>query len=155
MVYTVFLSHSSADSKWVRWIKENAQGVGINVYLYEHDAQPGRLIADKVRTAIQQSDALVVLLTASGQSSTYVQQEIGAAKMADKPIIPLVQPGTKPDLAMLEGVEYIPFDFARPKEALKTLLPHLQRLKQAKEDQLAVLLGLGSIILLGFLFTKN
>lgn len=154
MGYTVFLSHSSADSKWIHWIKDNAQSVGITVYLYEHDAQPGRLIADKVRAAIQQSDALVVLLTTSGQSSTYVQQEIGAAKMANKPIIPLVQPGTKPDLAMLEGVEYIPFDFHRPQEALKTLLPYLQKLKQTKENQQAVLLGLGSLILLG-LFGKK
>lgn len=154
MAYSVFLSHSSADSKWVRWIKANAQSIGISVYLYEHDPQPGRLIADKVRAAIQQCDAMVVLLTTSGQSSTYVQQEIGAAKMAKKLIIPLVQPGIDANLAMLQGVEYIPFDFHRPQEALKTLLPYLQKLKQTKENQQGVLLGLGSLILLG-LFSKK
>lgn len=154
MAYSVFLSHSSTDSKWVRWIKDNAQNAGIAVYLYEHDPQPGNLIAHKVRTAIQQCDALVVLLTASGQSSAYVQQEVGAAKMANKLIIPLVQPGINANLAMLQGIEYIPFDFAHPQEALKTLLPHLQKLKQTKENQQAILLGLASLILLGLLSSK-
>ena len=52
MAYKVFLSHSSVDAKWERWIAANAQQVGIEVYLYEHDPQPGRLVADKIEAEI-------------------------------------------------------------------------------------------------------
>jgi hypothetical protein len=53
---------------------------------------------------------------------------------------------------MLEGREYIPFDYQNPQQALLKLLPYLQRLKQVKENQQVVLLGLGAIIALAWLF---
>ena len=147
MSYTIFLSHSSADATWVKWIAANAQQVGIQVYLYEHDPQPGRLVADKLQAAIKSSDALVVLLTGKSQFSPYVQQEIGAGKGLDKPVIPLVQPGvSEGSLAMLQGVGYIPFDFNNPQHALTTLLAHLQGAKLAKERGLAALFVIGAII---------
>jgi hypothetical protein len=156
MGYKIFLSHSKADVQWVKWISQHAQAVGIAVYLYEHDPQPGRLIADKVKLAIQDSNALVVLLTANSQFSAYVQQEIGFAEASKKLIIPLVQPGIQTaSLAMLEGRESVPFDFRNPQQALLKLLPYLQRLKQVKENQQVVLLGIGAIIALAWLFSGD
>ena len=147
MGYKIFLSHNKADVQWVKWISQHAQAVGIAVYLYEHDPQPGRLIADKVKLAIQDSNALVVLLTANSQFSAYVQQEIGFAEASKKLIIPLVQPGVQAEsLAMLEGREYVPFDFRNPQQALLTLLSRLQGLKLSKERQDAVLLVVGVIV---------
>jgi len=147
MPYTIFLSHSAADAAWVKWIKANAHQVGIEVYLYEHDPQPGRLVADKVQDAIKACDALVVLLTGNSQFSPYVQQEVGAAKALNKRVIPLVQPGIgQSSLAMLQGVEYIPFDFCNPQPALSTLLGHLQGAKQGKERGQALLLLIGAIV---------
>ncbi len=147
MAYTIFLSHSAADAVWVKWIKVNAQQVGIEVYLYEHDPQPGRLVADKVQGAIRACDALVVLLTANSQFSPYVQQEVGAAKALNKRVIPLVQPGvSQSSLAMLQGVEYIPFDFQNPQPALSTLLGHLQGAKQGKESGQAILFLIGTFV---------
>ena len=49
---------------------------------------------------------------------------------------------------MLEGREYIPFDFYNPQNALSTLLGYLQQLKKAKENEQAALMGLGALILL-------
>jgi hypothetical protein len=153
MGYRIFLSHSSRDSVWVNWIKENARRIAVEVYCYEHDPQPGKVVADKLKAAIGDCDALVVLLTANSRFSAYVQQEIGFAERAGKLIIPLVQPGVGPEsLAMLEGREYIPFDYQNPQAALLKLLPYLQRLKQVKENQQVVLLGLGAIIALAWLF---
>ncbi|MEE9233833.1 MAG: toll/interleukin-1 receptor domain-containing protein [Candidatus Acidoferrales bacterium] len=149
MAYRIFLSHSGTDKEWVKWIASNANNIGIHVYLYEHDPQPGTLIADKIKQAIQNSDALVVLLTRNSQFSPYVQQEIGFAEANRKRIIPLVQPGIQNQgLAMLEGREYIPFDFYNPQNALSTLLGYLQQLKKAKENEQAALMGLGALILL-------
>ncbi|MGO9641881.1 MAG: toll/interleukin-1 receptor domain-containing protein [Candidatus Acidiferrales bacterium] len=153
MSYRVFLSHSSTDAGWVKWIAANAERFGIEVYLYEHDPQPGRLVADKIQAQIQTCDALVVLLTGDSQSSSYVQQEIGAAKALKKPVIPLVQPGVnQASLAMLQGVEYINFDFHNPQAALTTLLQHLQTAKLAKERaQAAGLLVVGAIVIAALL----
>lgn len=155
MAYKVFLSHSSKDASWVNWIRANAHQIEIEVYLHEFDPQPGQSIAAKLRAAIQSSDALVVLLTGSSESSAYVHQEIGTAKALNKPVIPLVQPGVrKESLAMLDGLEYIPFDFTNPQQALQTLLPHLQKLKQAKENQQqAVLFGFIAIVALAALLS--
>jgi len=153
MAYKIFLSHNKADVQWVKWISQHAQAVGIDVYLYEHDPQPGRLIADKVKRAIQDSNALVVLLTANSQFSAYVQQEIGFAEASRKLIIPLVQPGVQAaSLAMLEGREYLLFDFKNPQQAFSTLLSRLQGLKFSKERQESVLLVVGAIVVGALVF---
>jgi len=152
MAYDVFLSHSEADRRWVQWIAENAQNIGINVYMYEHDAQPGLPIASKVQSAIENSQALVVLLTPNSEYSAYVQQEIGFARAKDKLIIPLVQPGiSKRCFAMLEGVEYITFDPANPEMALSRLLSYLKTLKESRERDQAILMGLGTLFVLALL----
>ena len=155
MAYNIFLSHSKADLKWVKWIADNARNIDINVYMYEHDIQPGTSIAEKVQTAIENCQALVVLLTPNSEYSPYVQQEIGFAHAKDKPIIPLVQPGVSPRcLAMLEGLEYISFDPENPELALSHLLNYLGKLKDARETDQAILMGLGAIFLLALL-SKN
>jgi len=155
MAYKIFLSHSSADASWVKWIATNAQQVAIEVYLHEYDPQPGQLVAGKLQAAIQSCDALVVLLTGNSEGSAYVQQEIGSAKALNKPVIPLVQPGVRQSsLAMLQGVEYIPFDFHNPHTALSTLLSHLQKAKQGKESGQATLLVIGAIVV-GALLLKG
>lgn len=146
MPYKVFLSHSSVDRKWVSLIATNAEHVGIEVYLYEHDPQPGRLVADKIETAIQSCDALVVLLTGNSELSPYVQQEVGYAKALKKVVVPLVQPGVSQEkLAMLQGIEYIQFDFQNPQPGLATLLEYLQKAKLGKEESQA-LLAVGALV---------
>jgi len=149
MAYKIFISHSGADRQWVEQIDVIAKNSGIVAYLYEHDPQPGKPIAVKVKQAIQNSDALVVLLTSNSQFSPYVQQEIGFAEAMGMRIIPLVQPGIpERSLAMLEGREYISFDFYNPQVALLKLLNYLQkqlRLKKAKENEQTILM----LIILG------
>jgi hypothetical protein len=107
----VFLSHSSADADPVEWIAAQVQAVGLHPYLAERDIQPGRPIADKVREAIAGSATLLVLLTDSGDSSRYVQQEIGAAVQSGRRVIALVEHMVVQEpLAMLDGIEHIQFD---------------------------------------------
>ena len=156
MAYAVFLSHNSRDGEWIKWIGGNAQSAGISVWLYEHDPRPGVLIADKVKEKIRACDALVVLLTENSRSSAYVQQEIGFAEACGKLIIPLVQPGIEPGaLAMLEGREWVEFDFKNPERALAVLLDYLQRLKAAKETrQRAALVGFGTLLLVAFMLRE-
>jgi TIR domain len=156
MAYRVFLSHSEADKQWVEWIRANAQNIGVEAYMYEYDSQPGTFISNKIQTAIENSHALIVLLTSNSQFSPYVQQEIGYALSKQKAVIPLVQPGVSPKaLAMLQGREYIPFNTAAPKEALSQLLGYLKKLKESKESDEAILIGFGTLLLIGIIASQN
>lgn len=151
----VFLSHSSRDARAVLMFRDQAVAVGMDVYLAEHDVQPGESLADKVRDAIRRSDAVVVLLTKSGAASAYVQQEIGVAVDAGKPVIPIVETGVS-SLAMLEGREYISFDPKHPEGAIRDLTRVLtalaERIRQdvahaRREDQLEMLVLLALLVL--------
>jgi|ERR1700691_4007586 len=109
----------------------------------------------KIIAAINASEAVVVLVSQNSDGSQWVHQEIGCAVHAKKLIIPLVQPGTASEtLAMLQGVEYIPFDFANPHEGHMHLRTALQKLvakqlqKQvAKEQRDTALLALACVAL--------
>jgi hypothetical protein len=147
--YRVFLSHSGHDADWVKHIAQNANAIGIETYLFEHDVQPGRLLSEKIKQAIDGADAMVVLLTEHSRFSPYVQQEIGYAEAKRKLVIPLVQPSLgRPTLAMLDGKEYLPFDFQDPTPGLAALLNYLAGLRRQKEHQQGALLVFGVITLL-------
>ena len=153
MAYKVFFSHSNADREWAKWIAKSAGGAGIEVYLYEHDPRPGVQIATKVKQAIVDANSMVVLLTPNSSRSPYVQQEIGYAEANHKLIIPLVcNQAQKPNLAMLEGREYVEFDQTNPGVALGILRQYLQQKLKEQQAAIGTLLGLGSLIAAAFLF---
>jgi nucleoside 2-deoxyribosyltransferase len=148
---SIFFSHSARDLPWCEWLAAEAEKLGIAVYLAEHDKQPGRSLTEKVERNIKRCDALVVLLTASTTTSSYVHQEIGFARAQNKLVIPLVQPGVGTDqLSMLAGAEYIDFDFQNPHGGKEDLLAALNALaeRQRKQDQVETLLAVGACIVL-------
>jgi hypothetical protein len=148
--YRIFMSHSGIDAPWVHWLAGEAKKIGIEPYIYQHDPQPGREITEKIQTAIMQSNAVVVFLTANSQYSPYVQQEIGFAQGKSKLIIPLVQPGIDARvLAMLTGKEYITFDFQHSHAPLQTFLIYLSNLKnRAEEGQRMALFSFATLLIL-------
>jgi TIR domain len=134
----IFLSHSTRDRAWCEWLMRQAESLNIKPYLAEHDGHAGSNLADKIEKAIDASAAMVVLITDNSVNSQYVHQEIGYARKAKKLIIPVVQTGvTSEQLGMLQGIEYIPFDFAEPHEGHARLTAELKRLaeKQAATQQ--------------------
>jgi hypothetical protein len=146
---SIFFSHSMRDRKWCEWLAADAEKLGITAYLAEHDPQPGKLLAEKIKRNIGSCNALVVLITDSSVSSSYVQQEIGWALAKRKLVIPLVQPGIpQTELAMLQGVEYIEFDFHNPRPGKESLAGELRRLAelQRKQGELETLIALGLIV---------
>jgi hypothetical protein len=148
----IFLSHNARDRKWGEWLLRSAATHGIKPYLAEHDVQAGRILASKIERAIDDSAAVVVLITDNSVDSTYVQQEVGYARKAKKLIIPVVQVGiTSEQLGMLQGVEYIAFDFDNPHDghAQLTAAMHDLALKHAGPDQqLVVAAAFACLVLL-------
>jgi hypothetical protein len=148
----IFLSHNTRDRAWCESLKASAEELGIDAYLAEHDVRPGTNLAGKVTGAIDRSDAVVVLISDNSVTAPYVNQEIGYALKARKPIIPLVQPGISDEsLAMLRGLEYIPFDFARPHGGtmqLRTALTRLVQQQTAREQRHVAVLALACVMLI-------
>jgi hypothetical protein len=153
MTCQIFLSHSSADKVWVDWIAGQASRLGVLPYLAEHDPQPGTLLSTKVREAIRDSDAVIVLFTKTSIESPYVNQEIGVAIEQDKLIVPLVHPQVEArSRAMLDGLEYILFDFDSPAEGSTSLLTKIEdlagRTATMERRQTAALVAVAAIVVL-------
>ena len=159
MSYSLFLSHSSADHELAEWVAASLQGPEINAWLCEYDVRPGVSLTEKVQHQLTVCDAVVVLLTMHSQSSAFVQQEIGFANAKGKLVIPVVEPGvSQSSLAMLEGREYVLFDFNNPTDAMEKLRDyigglHASKTKQEGKDistRNVVLISLGLALLLAF-----
>jgi hypothetical protein len=133
---TVFISHSNTDQELVEYVARLVQSQGLTAYLAEHDIQAGSHVADKVLRNIRASDAVLVLLTKRSVDSHYVQQEIGAARMANKLVVPLVDPKVEQEArGLLEGAEYISFDTANPAIGTPDLVGQLRRIAEKAQLQ--------------------
>lgn len=152
MTVTIFFSHSMRDRRWCQVLAMQALNVGVTPYLAEHDPQPGTQLAEKVKRNIRGSDAVVVLLTYNTANSAFVHQEVGLAVAHGKLVIPLVQPGIGDgQFAMLNGVEYIEFDFEHPQQGMQSYTEALTRVveKQRKrQEDMETVVALGVMLFL-------
>jgi hypothetical protein len=130
----VFLSHHNSDLATCEWIKTSAALASIDVYLYEHDHQPGASVSEKVLAEIRACDAFVVFWTQRSQMSQWVNQEIGTARGADKLIIPVVQRGVGLGGYLTSDIEYVELDFFTYDAAINQLLARIERLAVAKQE---------------------
>lgn len=151
----IFLSHNKRDREWGEWLLRSAAYHGIKPYLAEHDMKAGGVLASKIEKAIDDSLAVVVLITDNSINSAYVQQEVGYARKAKKLIIPVVQVGiTGEHLGMLQGVEYISFDFDHPHEGHAQLTAAMRDLalrhapRVGREQELVVAAAFACLVLL-------
>jgi len=90
---------------------------------------------------------MVVLLTSMGSRSQFLNQEIGAARIINKPIIPMVEKKIETKIGgLLSGLEYILFDKANPKEAIGKMASYVSHLRlrlefevQKREEMLTMI----------------
>lgn len=128
---TVFISHSTREPQVVAMFARDLQQIGVRSIVSEWSPEPGKPIAEKIENQISMSDCVLALLTRSGARSPSVNQEIGYAK-GKKPIIPVVEKGTKVGV-LLQGLEYIIFDRAKPHSAVNQVTDFVQRFGLQKE----------------------
>jgi hypothetical protein len=126
------------------------------VYLAEDNPQPGKVLPDKVRTAIHRSKTFVVRITTTSINSAYVMQEVGIAREHGVPIIPIIEEGIDTrTLGLLQGLEYLGYDPTEPAEAMAKILQSLQpfvlRQMPSGPDAGTTIMRVGLGLLLGFL----
>lgn len=154
LMYKVFVSHSTKDMKLVRSIRSELEKAGMIVYLAEEHLRPGKNLPQKIMENIESSDCMVVLLTYVGSRSQFVNQEIGAAKMVHKPIIPMVEKKIEKKIGgLLAGLEYIYFDKANPKDAISKVASYVSHLKirlelevQKREEIFAMIAAIAFLV---------
>lgn len=103
-VYRVFFSHSHKDS-WIarqcaRLIEESGKSQ-VSVYVDEKEIEGGQSIPESVRTAIEQCDEFLVLLSRYSKDRPWVLIEMGAAWGLRKPIVVIIDkiaPKEMPDI---------------------------------------------------------
>ena len=86
----VFISYSTADSEIASRLHAALEGIEVSGWLDESDIAAGDAIAAKVKEALQQAGALIVLVSPRSLESKWVQFEVGAAYAMEKPIIPII-----------------------------------------------------------------
>ena len=72
----VFISHAYTDEPFVRKVVTGLEKVGLEVWDATREILPGDNWADKISQALQESEAMVVLLTPDALRSSSVRWEI-------------------------------------------------------------------------------
>lgn len=86
----VFISYSSKDLQLAAEMKGLIEVPGIAVFLADMSIPPGEVWSDRIRAALRESDAALLLLTPDSVERPWVMAEIGALWVLDKPYVPAV-----------------------------------------------------------------
>lgn len=148
----VFISYSVKDEKLARLIRDGLVREGVSVFLASISIQPGQKWTPAIFHALKGSRWVFFIASRSSLQSNNVQQELGAALIIRKSIVPLMWGTTPKDLPVwiqpYQGIELRPrvLGIQRQVAALARLI------KKKKSDSAAsgtlFLLGLAGLALL-------
>lgn len=102
-----FISYSFKDEEIMDNLRKKLQSNGVKCYVSRHDENYGGSLPEKLTSAIDDNDVVLVILTKNGSESSTVNQEIGYAKNK-KRIISLLEFGVSPPI-FLQGIEHAGF----------------------------------------------
>lgn len=88
--YKVFISYAPGDELAARELRANLGDLDVTGCMDEADIAAGNAITKKLRKALQEASAMVILVSERSLESPWVQFEFGAAEGMGKPIIPVL-----------------------------------------------------------------
>ena len=137
--FSVFVSHSMrpADLPLLRGVCEHLSHYGITYYLAERDWRFGEHLPARIENAIKRSHCVLGFLTQDGEASAWVNQEIGAAIAAKKPVLPVLEMGTNLT-GFRSGLDYIELDRHAPQDCATKLSARLNQLDASKDVRSAI-----------------
>ena len=150
--FNIFASYSTRDIGKVQPVLDYLSQIqGIMIFFADVDLQPGDIISDRIIQNIIAADIFLAFYSSSSIQSTYVQQEIGAARSHKKIIIPLLLDGMKPT-GMLAGVHYLDLSDEQKKipeigRLHKFIVNNIQTKNQNQIWNAQLLVGIGALAL--------
>ena len=99
----LFISHVEEDAKVALEIAENLDKAGYTTWCYENNSVPGLSYLLQTKQAIEQSQAVIVVISPNSLSSRQVTLEVVRAHESGKPFIPV-----------LLGISHIEFQQRQP-----------------------------------------
>jgi hypothetical protein len=151
-MFSVFVSYSTRDLEWARYLKQLLTDVQIVVFVAEYDVAPGQLLSAEISNCIDACDLFILLWSGHSQASAYVQSEVFHAKAQRRTILPIMLQRTLPLPLFLGDVKYLPFD-QDPEEALHWLKEHVTQ--SAAEKASGNLVAVALMALLGWSVLKD
>lgn len=86
----IFISYSSADELLARFVFDHLKTERIEAYMASASLQPGQRWTEAVFAELRQAKWVVFLASRAACQSAYVQQELGAALIQEKNVLPIV-----------------------------------------------------------------
>ena len=86
----VFISYSTSDSKFARWVHDRLAEDGVRVFLAEISLEPGQTWRETILANLKAADFFLLLASRKACDSHFVEQEVGMALDHNKRIIPIV-----------------------------------------------------------------
>jgi len=102
----IFISHVEEDASSALEIASGLEAAGYNTWIYERDSIPGPSYLIQTRRAIEQSQAVIIVISSHSLSSRQVTVEVIRAHEAGKYLIPV-----------LLGISHIEFQARQPEWA--------------------------------------
>jgi hypothetical protein len=94
----VFISYSASDERLAQFLRRHLQNESIEVFLASASLQPGQQWSQEILTALRASSWVLFLASRKACSSPWVQQELGAALITQKKLVPIVWDMSPPEL---------------------------------------------------------
>jgi hypothetical protein len=85
-----FISHSSNDKRLAGLVREELERHGVKTFLAPISLQPGERWSPAILENLRASNWVLVLASKAACSSAFVNQEIGAALLTSKTLVPIV-----------------------------------------------------------------
>ncbi len=92
-----FICYSGEDRGFARQLARQLGHDGTRGVLDQDDISAGADWSQSIKTAIENSEAIIVIMSHSATSSNWILAEIGMAQALGKPIIPVLVPGAVVD----------------------------------------------------------
>jgi TIR domain len=125
----VFISHVEEDQDIARHISLDLEGAGFKAWYYERDSIPGPSYLTQILDAIEESAAIIVIISKDSIGSWQVDKEVIQVHECGKPFIPLLKDIThaefrhrKPDWAMAMGAAT---STPIPPEGVASIMPRI------------------------------
>lgn len=93
----IFISYAKADKRFVKHLYAELQRFNVRGFMDETDVAAGADLSRQLRDTIAHADAVVVVLSEDAATSRWVMTEIGLAQSFNKPVIPVLAPGSSYD----------------------------------------------------------